>query len=99
MADPGFPIGGHGPRRGAWTPRQLCFENFACQNERIWTLGGGGAPGTPPPRSANAMVNREPSANHWTGSEYLPSTTKTNTGQLDVLTHRELEVLIQGLLR
>ena len=34
-------------RRGAWTslggcglPRRLRFENFVCQNERIWTLGG-----------------------------------------------------------
>ena len=38
VADPGFPVGGRGPRGGAW---QLCFENFVCQNERIWTLGGG----------------------------------------------------------
>ena len=32
---------------GAWTPRQLCFKKFVCQNERIWTLGGR-APGMPP---------------------------------------------------
>ena len=25
---------------GPWTPRQLRFENFACQNERIWTRRG-----------------------------------------------------------
>ena len=43
--DPGFPAGrGHGPRRGVWTPRRLHFANFVCQNERIWTFGGGRAP-------------------------------------------------------
>ena len=48
VADPGFPVGGHGPRRGGHgLPRQLHFENFVCQNERIWTLRGR-APGTPP---------------------------------------------------
>ena len=36
VADPGFPVGGRG------LPRWLRFENFVCQNERIWTLGGGG---------------------------------------------------------
>ena len=40
-------VGGHG------LPRQLRFQNFICQNERIWTLGGR-APGMPP-RSANAL--------------------------------------------
>ena len=34
MADPGFPVGGHG------LPRRLHFENFVCQNERIWILRG-----------------------------------------------------------
>ena len=55
VADPGFPVGGRGPRRGGrGPPRWLRFENFACQNERIWTPWGGGAPGAPP-RSANVM--------------------------------------------
>ena len=41
VADPGFPVGGHGPRMGRrGLPRQLRFEYFVCQNERIWTLGG-----------------------------------------------------------
>ena len=41
VADPGFPIGGRGPhRRGCVLPRQLHFENFVCQNERIGTLRG-----------------------------------------------------------
>ena len=55
VADPGFPVGGgHGPRRGGRRlPRRLCFRNFLCQNERIRTLRGGCALGTPP-RSANA---------------------------------------------
>ena len=25
VADPGFPIGGHGPRRGVWTPEAVMF--------------------------------------------------------------------------
>ena len=41
MADPGFPIGGCGPhRRRCGLLRQLHFENFVCQNERIGTLRG-----------------------------------------------------------
>ena len=50
VADPGFPVGGgRGPhRRGCGLPRQLRFENFVCQNERIGTLGGGRAPGRAP---------------------------------------------------
>ena len=35
-------------------PRRLCFENFVCRNEKIWTLGGR-TPGTPP-RSANGIA-------------------------------------------
>ena len=51
VADPGFPVGGgSGPRRrGCGLPRRLRFENFVCQNERIGTLGGGGAPPLDPP--------------------------------------------------
>ena len=46
VADPGFPVGGGRGlrRRGCGLPRQLRFENFVCQKERIGTLGGGGAP-------------------------------------------------------
>ena len=45
--------GGRGPRRGdRGPPRWLCFENFACQNERIWTHRGA----RPPPRSADDML-------------------------------------------
>ena len=34
-----------GPRGGGrGPPRRLRFKNFACQNERIWTRRGGGAP-------------------------------------------------------
>ena len=38
---------------GRQLPRQLRFEKFVCQNERIWTLGGARAGGTPldPPMS------------------------------------------------
>ena len=42
VADPGFPVGGRGPRRGGrGPPKRLRFENFTCQNERIWTRRGG----------------------------------------------------------
>ena len=41
--------GGHGPQGGGrGLPRRLHFANFVCQNERIWTLRGGRAPGMPP---------------------------------------------------
>ena len=54
VADPGFPVGGGRVElvRGTLTPEAVTFRKFVCQNERIWTLGGGHAPGTPP-RSAN----------------------------------------------
>ena len=49
MADPGFPVGGRGPRRrGRGPPRRLCFKNFVCQNKRTWTRRGGRAPLDPP---------------------------------------------------
>ena len=46
-----FPEGGRGP------PTWVLFGKNVCENERIWSCGGGGgrAPGTPPPRSANAI--------------------------------------------
>ena len=47
VADPGFPVGGVDLVGGRGLPRWLRFENFVCQNERIWTLRGR-APGTPP---------------------------------------------------
>ena len=41
VADPGFPVGrGMDLIGGRGLPRRLCFENFVCQNERIWTLRG-----------------------------------------------------------
>ena len=48
VADPGFPIGGHGHcRRGCGLPRWLCFENFVCQIKRFGTLRGAHAGCTP----------------------------------------------------
>ena len=45
-------VGRRGPHKGGrGPPRQLRFENFACQNERIWTRRGacaGRAPLDPP---------------------------------------------------
>ena len=64
IADPGFPV----TSGGRQLPRRLRFEKFVCQNERIWTRGGGGggrAPGTPP-GSATDLECRKP-ANENTG--------------------------------
>ena len=48
--------GGRGPRMGGrGPPKWLRFENFACQNERIWTRRGG-ARRARPPRSANGVI-------------------------------------------
>ena len=41
MADPGFSRGGATSYGERGLPRRLHFENFGCQNERIWTLSGG----------------------------------------------------------
>ena len=50
VADPGFPVGGRGPRRrGCGLLRWLRFENFVCQNERIGTLRGSKRRRAPPP--------------------------------------------------
>ena len=46
VADPGFPIGAHGP------PTWALFGKNVCENKRIGSHKGGHAPGTPP-RSAN----------------------------------------------
>ena len=51
-----FPWGGIDLVGGRWLPKWLRFKNFVCRNERIWTLGGGRAPGTPP-RSANVLFS------------------------------------------
>ena len=61
VADPGFPVGGvdlmggRGPRGG------YGYENFVCQNERIWTRRGacaGHAPLNPPMEYNKAMNSR-----------------------------------------
>ena len=61
MADPGFPVGGgRGPRTGGRGPlRWLRFENFACQNERIWTRRGGArlAPPLDPPMNMYLRID------------------------------------------
>ena len=33
VADPGFPVGGLGPRRGAWTPEAVTFRKI-CMSKR-----------------------------------------------------------------
>ena len=53
--------GGSRPRRGGrWLPRRLRFENFVCQNERIWTLVQ-----RTPPRSANDVAPLLPHFMHF----------------------------------
>ena len=41
VVDPGLPARGVNLIGGCLLPRQLHFKNFVCQNERIWTQGGG----------------------------------------------------------
>ena len=54
MADPGFHVGGDVDIVGGpGLLRRLRFENFLCQNERIWTLR---VPGARPPLDPS-MVN------------------------------------------
>ena len=40
VVDPGFPVGGHGPRGGHGLPRQLHFEIFLCQTKESGPLRG-----------------------------------------------------------
>ena len=58
VADPGFPVGGRGPRGGAWTPEAFTFRKFVCQSERIGTLRGD-ARRVRPPGSANDKCTNE----------------------------------------
>ena len=51
--------GGRGPRTGGrGPPRWLHFENFACQNERIWTRRGGARRARPPLDPPMKMVQK-----------------------------------------
>ena len=55
VADPGFPVGGRGPRRGGvWTPEAVTFRKF-CMSKRKNLNPWGRTPGTPPSRSANGV--------------------------------------------
>ena len=42
MADPGFPIGGHGPHRGPWTPKAVTFQKFCMSKQKNLDPSGGG---------------------------------------------------------
>ena len=52
VADPGFPVGGRGPRRGAWTPEAVAFRKF-CMSKRKNLDPWGACAGHAPSRSAN----------------------------------------------
>ena len=57
VADPGFPVGGRGSRRGAWTPKGVTFRKFCmsqCKNPDTWE--GGTCAGHAPSRSANGLT-------------------------------------------
>ena len=57
LADPGFLVGGRGPRGGgAWTPEAVKFQKFCMLKRKNLDPLGGRAPGTPP-RSANDIEN------------------------------------------
>ena len=65
VVNPGFPVGGGGMDLvgGRGLPRQLHFENFVHQNERIWTLRG--MHWARPPRSANEKSHTFSSSHHF----------------------------------
>ena len=48
VPDPGFPVGGCGPRRGAWTPEVAVFHKICMSKWKNWVPWGGRTPGTPP---------------------------------------------------
>ena len=55
MADPGFPVGGRGPHRGAMDPQGGYVSKILhVKTKESGPVGGGRAPGAPP-RSANAL--------------------------------------------
>ena len=45
--------------RGLGPPTQVLFGENVCENERIGSHKGWRAPGTPPPRSANALPKHQ----------------------------------------
>ena len=56
VADPGFPIGGRGPRRGAMDPRGGYVSKILHVKTKESGPVGGGARRARPPRSANVVV-------------------------------------------
>ena len=40
MADPGFPVGGRGPVRGAWTSDVVLFGKNVCEMKELGPMGG-----------------------------------------------------------
>ena len=49
VADPGFPVGGRGPRRGGVDPRGGYITKILyVKTKESGPVGGGRAPGTPP---------------------------------------------------
>ena len=55
MADPAFPVGGHGPIRGCGHLMQMLFGENVCENERIGSHRGRRVPEIFVCRSANAI--------------------------------------------
>ena len=51
VADPGFPVGGRGPRGGgAWTPEAATFHKICMSKRKNWVpWGGARARCAPPP--------------------------------------------------
>ena len=71
VADPGFPVGGRGPRRGgAWTPKAVTFQKF-CMSKRKNLDPGGLAPGTPPLDPPMLMIVHVIVMNGFYDTDYL----------------------------
>ena len=89
-----FPWGRWPRGGGRQLPRWLHFEKFVCQNERIWTLGGGGAPLDPPMchyYSHFNMTSIRPSVSCTRQTDkphhLYPMTNLTSCPTYDVITH------------
>ena len=56
VADPGFPEGGRGPHRGAWTPEAVTFRKICKSKRKKSGRLGGPCAGHAPSRSATVSI-------------------------------------------
>ena len=59
VADPGFPVGGHGPHGGMWIPEAVAFRKFCMSKRKSLDLRGACTEHSHP-RSANGFFHKNP---------------------------------------